>query len=182
MVKKNSVIFLDRDGVVVKSLIRNKKGHAPISLRQFKILSDAKKSCDLLKNFGFKIIIITNQPDVGNGKIKKKDINKMHSDLKKEIRYDDLYMSISHSSKSYYRKPNPGLLKLAEKKHNVDFSSSFFIGDRKSDIECASKVRCKSIFIDLNYNECKPKKQVKTVKNLEEATKFILKYVKNKKN
>lgn len=180
MVKKNSVVFLDRDGVVVKTFIKNKKGYAPINLKQFEILPYARKSCALIKKAGYKIIIITNQPDVGNGKIKKKDINKMHSLLKKEIQYDDLYMSVSHSTKSYYRKPNPGLLRLAEKKYNVDFSSSFFIGDRKSDIECADKVNCRSIFIDLDYMEVKPTSQIKSVKNLEEGVKFILNH--DKKN
>ena len=178
MVKKNSIVFLDRDGVVVESLIKNKKGYAPINLKQFKILPDASKLCALIKKAGYKIIIITNQPDVGNGKIKKRDINKMHSILKKEIQYDDLYMSISHSPKSYYRKPNPGLLRLAEKKYNVDFSSSFFIGDRKSDIECADKVNCPSIFIDLGYKESKPKSQIKSVRNLKEGVKLILNHVK----
>jgi len=172
---------LDRDGVVVKSLIKNKKGYAPINLSQFKILPDAKKSCELLKKVGFKIIIITNQPDIGNGKIKKSVVNKMNYLLKKEINYDDLYMSISHSPKSNFRKPNAGLLYLARKKHNIDFGKSFFIGDRKSDIECAEKVNCKSIFIDLGYKEDKPTKQLKTVKNLKEGSLFILRYVKKNK-
>ena len=53
------------------------------------------------------------------------------------------------------------------------------IGDRSIDIDCGNKVGCKSIFIDRNYLEKKPFNQMVSVKNIKEATNFILKDIKN---
>ena len=38
MVNKNKAVFLDRDGVLVKSIVRKKKGYAPRTLEEFVIL------------------------------------------------------------------------------------------------------------------------------------------------
>ena len=48
------------------------------------------------------------------------------------------------------------------------------IGDRSSDILCGKRVGCKTIFIDRNYKEQKPKTQNVSVKNLKEVTNYIL--------
>ena len=50
------------------------------------------------------------------------------------------------------------MLIKASKDLNIDFKKSFFIGDRYKDIYAGNKVKCKTIFIDFNYNEKKPKK------------------------
>ena len=67
----NRAIFLDRDGVINKTIIIDKKPYAPRSLENFSIYKDAKWSVQKLVDCGFLIFIITNQPDVGNGLLKK---------------------------------------------------------------------------------------------------------------
>ena len=67
--KKNPAVFLDRDGVIVKSNVINGKPYAVTSLREFRLLPGAAKSISRLKNLGFKIIVITNQPDVAKNKL-----------------------------------------------------------------------------------------------------------------
>ena len=84
----------------------------------------------------------------------------MNKILNNLICYDKLYVSRSHSLNSYFRKPNPGLFKLAIKKFKLDISKCFMVGDRKSDIDAASKVECKSIFIDRKYKEEKNDKEL----------------------
>jgi len=49
------------------------------------------------------------------------------------------------------------------------------IGDRKSDIDAASKVKCRSIFIDRKYKEKKPRGQIIQVNSLKKAVNTILK-------
>ncbi len=77
----------------------------------------------------------------------------MHSKLNEEINYDDIFCSFSASKKSFFRKPNPGMILKAVKKHKINLNRSFLIGDRWSDIIAAEKVNCKSIFINRNYKE-----------------------------
>jgi len=174
MVKKNKAIFLDRDGVVVKSIIRNKKGYAPLNLREFKLMPDIKEPCKKLKKKGFLILIITNQPDLGKKKITNRDFNEMNKILFKKINFDKLYVSKSHNISSVFRKPNTGLMVLAKKKFNLDSKKCFMVGDRKSDIEAAKRFGCRSIFINRFYAEPKPKDQIKTVYSLKDAVNVIL--------
>ena len=56
------------------------------------------------------------------------------------------------------------------KKYKINFSKSFLVGDRASDIEAGKKVGCRLIFINRNYKEPKPISQEKTVNNLRIAT------------
>ena len=99
----------------------------------------------------------------------------MHNYLKKKIRYDSIYINTSISKKDYYRKPNPGMLMKAIKKNMIDIKLSYLVGDRKMDIDCATKVGCKSIFIDRNYHEKKPTKQIFTTQSLNKAVNYIIK-------
>ena len=174
MVKKNKAVFLDRDGVLVKSIIKNKKGYAPKNMGEFSFYPDIAQSCIRLKKKDYLLIIITNQPDLGKKLIKEKVFNKMNKILKSLSCYDKLYVSRSHSPNSYFRKPNPGLFRLAQKKYNLDISKCFMVGDRKSDIDAASKVECKSIFIDRKYKEEKPRGQIAQVNSLKKAVNVIL--------
>ena len=49
------------------------------------------------------------------------------------------------------------MIKKIVKKYNIDVSKSFMIGDRFSDILAGKKSGCKTIFIDRNYFEIRPK-------------------------
>ena len=55
------------------------------------------------------------------------------------------------------------------------------IGDRESDILCGKRAGCKTIFINRNYNEKRPKYQIASVKNIKEATSCIIKDIRNGK-
>ena len=174
MVKRNKAIFLDRDGVIVRGLVRNQKSYAPRTIADFKVLPKVSFFSKKLKKKNYKLIIVTNQPDVSRGLIKKSVLKKMHSLLKKQCNYDDIYISTSSSNKSHFRKPNAGMLIRAIKKYNLNINKCYLIGDRAGDIFAATKVGCRSIFINRNYAEHKPKNQIKTVKSFAEASKYII--------
>ena len=66
---------------------------------------------------------------------------------------DDFYYSpyhpnvnnLKYKNLSHLRKPNIGMLELAEKKWNLDKTKSFMVGDKLSDIECAKKFGIKGL-------------------------------------
>ena len=64
-------IFLDRDGVLSKVLIKDKKSFAPTTLKNFKLFSYSATSVKQLKLAGVKVIVVTNQPDVPRRKINR---------------------------------------------------------------------------------------------------------------
>ena len=152
-------IFLDRDGVINKTIIEDGLPSSPNSIDELEILPGVKESILRLKKLNFICIVVTNQPDVPRGKINKNTVIKMNNFLKKEIKLDDIFVCY-HDDKDNCncRKPKPGLLIYASKKWNVDFKKSFMIGDRWRDIQAGEKVGCKTIYLDYNYKDIKPKK------------------------
>ena len=118
-------IFLDRDGVLIKSLKHKNKPVAIDKFEKIKILRTTKIFLDMIRK-NFLLIMITNQPDVTRGKVSYPQLNKMHNYLKKKIRYDSIYINTSISKKDYYRKPNPGMLMKAIKKNMIDIIKTLY--------------------------------------------------------
>jgi len=169
-------VFLDRDGVLSKTHIKKGKSFAVKKLKDFKLFSGSKESVKKLKLAGFMVIVVTNQPDVGKKIIPKIVLKKMHDRLKNKTKVDAIYSCIhSQNDNCYCRKPKPGMILNAAKKHNINLKKSFMIGDRSSDILAGKKAKCRSIFLDKKYFEKKPKVQEATFNNLMQATNYILK-------
>jgi D-glycero-D-manno-heptose 1,7-bisphosphate phosphatase len=173
MVKKKSAIFLDRDGVLNIPIIIKKKTYAPTNIRKFRLYPNVKRLCKRLKK-KYLLIVITNQPDIKNGKLKIEQLKLMHVKLKNEINYDELYFCSSMSKNSFYRKPNPGMLLKAVKKFNIHIENSYLIGDRWSDIEAGKKIGCKTIFINRDYYEKKPQSPDFVVRSFSQAVQKII--------
>ena len=170
----SKAFFLDRDGIINKSLIKKGKPFAPKKLSQFKIIKDVDKSLVYLKQLGFINIIITNQPDVRKGNFKLNFLKKINKIIKTKLEIDDIFMCLhTKEDKCKCRKPKKGLILKAKNKWNINLKASYLIGDRWSDIELANKMKLKSFYVDYNYKEKKPKKYDFKVKNLFEATKVI---------
>ena len=55
-------VFLDRDGVLSRAFIRNGKSYAPLRKEDFKLMPNSSRSVKLLKENGYKVIVVTNQP------------------------------------------------------------------------------------------------------------------------
>ena len=69
-------VFLDRDGVINKAFIKDGLPFSPRSIEELKILPGVKEAIIRLKKLNFICLVVTNQPDVPRGKIKKKYSNK----------------------------------------------------------------------------------------------------------
>ena len=152
-------VFLDRDGVINKAIIKNGKPLSPNSLNELEILPGVRQSITKLKKLNFVCLVVTNQPNVARKKIDKNSVIQMNNFLKNEIALDDIFVCYHDDSDNCNcRKPKPGLLLQAGKKWDVDLKKSFMIGDRWRDIQAGEKVGCKTIFLDYKYNEKKPKK------------------------
>ena len=151
-------VFLDRDGVINKAFIKDGLPTSPNSLDELEILPGVKESVLRLKKLNFVCLIVTNQPDVTRGKINKNTVIKMNNFLQKEIKLDDFFVCYHDDvDNCECRKPKPGLLLQASKKWDVNLKKSFIIGDRWRDIQAGEKVGCKTIFLEYNYIDIKPK-------------------------
>ena len=85
-------VFLDRDGVINRAVVRNRKPYPPNTLQDLEILPDVPEALNLLKESGFLLIVVTNQPDVGRGTQKQETVEEMHLFLKEQLPLDDIYV------------------------------------------------------------------------------------------
>ena len=173
-------IFLDRDGVLNKPTIFNNKPFAPKKYKDFHLYPKTKEIIDCLKIYDYKLIVVTNQKDVGMGITSKQTLNKMHEYLKNEIQIDEIFVCTCVDNCDCY-KPNPGMLLEAKKKWNLDLTNCFMIGDSWRDIGAARNAGCKSIFIDRNYDMPMPYKPNFIVNSLLQAKDLIAKFTRENK-
>ena len=135
MVNNNKAVFLDRDGVLVKSFVKKGKAYAPKKFKDFKIYKDSEKCIKKLNSLGFLTIVVTNQPDVGKKLISKDTLKKMHTSLMKETKINKIYTCIhTREQKCKCRKPMSGMLIEAARIDRINLKKSYMIGDRYMDI------------------------------------------------
>ena len=146
----NQAVFLDRDGVLTRANVRDGKPYAPRSLADLEILPDALAATTALKTDGFQLVVITNQPDVGNGLLDLAVVEAMHCRLRDELPIN-LIKACYHrqSDGCYCRKPRPGMLIEAADELDVDLARSFVVGDRWSDVEAGRSQGCRTVFVDI---------------------------------
>ena len=146
---RNSIraVFIDRDGVLIReaSYLR--------SVKNLRVLKGASQALRLLRAAGYKIVIITNQSGVARGYFTLKTVKLIHAELKRRLakdgaRWDAIYVS-PHGPESGHpwRKPGIGMISAARRRFKLDIKSSFLIGDKTSDIECARRAGCVSILV-----------------------------------
>ena len=150
----NKAVFLDRDGVINRALVRDGKPYAPRSLEDFEILPDVAKAIQRLKAAGYLIFVVTNQPDIGNGLVDKAVIEQMHAQLYAALPITKIYMCPHRQDEGCEcRKPRPGMLLAAQQEFDVDMGASYMVGDRYGDVQASLAAGCRPIFIDKNYIE-----------------------------
>ena len=168
-------VFLDRDGVINRAIVRDGRPFPPPSLNKLEILPDVTESLRLLKENGFLLIVVTNQPDVGRGTQTKETIEEMHSFLLQHLSLNDIYVCWhGQDGECECRKPLPGMLIQAADKYGVDFQQSYLIGDRWKDIEAGKTAGCKTIFLDYHYNELLRSQPDFTATSTRKASEWII--------
>ena len=174
---KARAVFLDRDGVINRALERDARPFPPASLAEFEILPDVPAACAKLKGAGFLLVVATNQPDVGRGKLKQEVVEEMHACMTAHLPIDRVEVCF-HSGKGApecdCRKPKPGMLLRAARELGIDLAQSWMVGDRWRDVDCGHAAGCKTIFIDRGYAEELKQKPDFIARNLGEAVDIIL--------
>lgn len=171
----NRAIFLDRDGVINRSIVKQGKPYPPADLASLEILPGVKKALNDLADAGYLLIVVTNQPDVAKGITSKDTVQAIHEHLSCHLPIHAIY-TCYHQDKDgcQCRKPMPGAILAATEKYNIRLQDSYMIGDRWRDVETGNRAGCKSIFIDYQYDEKQPTTMDFRVRNLKEAVKIIL--------
>jgi len=168
-------VFLDRDGVLVVPEFRDGRSFAPRRLADFRLYDEAFYWLGQIKDAGCRLVVVTNQPDVGSGLVEQNVVEEMHRRLAEALPLDAIEACYHRQSDGCdCRKPRPGMLRRAADRLSLDCARSFMIGDRASDIAAGRSVGCTTIFIDLGYENERPQRPDFTVSSLGEAAQVVL--------
>jgi D-glycero-D-manno-heptose 1,7-bisphosphate phosphatase len=170
-------VFLDRDGVINRSLAHDGKPFPPTSLQEFEIFPEVFEACATLKAAGFFLVVATNQPDVGRGTLAQGTVEAIHTFMRRQLSIDRVevcYHSGRGQPECDCRKPRPGMLLRAARELGIDLAQSWMVGDRWRDIDCGHAAGCRTIFIDRGYTEQLRQTPDFRVGNLLEAAGIIL--------
>lgn len=129
------ILFIDRDG----TLIKEPEDFQVDSLAKVNLVEEVIPSLLRLKALGYSFVMITNQDGLGTEGYPKKSFDLVQSFLEKQLNsqgvvFDDVLVCPHFESDNCFcRKPNVGLVVNYLKDRNIDFNSSYVIGDRDSD-------------------------------------------------
>ena len=172
----SKAVFLDRDGVINHTVFKMGKPRAPYTLEEFSFIDGVKEAVRLFKAHGYRIIVVTNQPDVARGWVAREQVDLVNGYVQNELQVDEV-KSCFHTEKDtcLCRKPQPGMLLEAADRWGINLSESFMVGDRLSDIEAGQRAGCKSILVgsgdETENSTCSPEYQCQ---NLLAAASWIL--------
>ncbi len=182
-------VFLDRDGTI------NRFGDFVTTPDKLELFPYAGKAIARLNRSPYLAICVTNQPIIARGEADLETLDQIHGKLEVGLGndgayLDDLYFCPHHPDKGFpgerveykihcnCRKPNIGMLLKAKAKYNIDFASSWMVGDTLQDVMTGINAGCKTILLTTGdprpskkYENAKPDYICKT---LEEAVDIIL--------
>lgn len=168
-------VFLDRDGVLNRALVRDGRPFPPRRPQDLEILPGVSEACASLRKAGFVLVVVTNQPDVARGTLSAEVLSALHEELVSRIPIDAvLWCPHDDDDGCSCRKPSPGLLLEAAERFSLDLRSSVMVGDRWRDVEAGERAGCRTVFVDAGYTEQRPEGPDLTVTSLAEAVPWIM--------
>jgi D-glycero-D-manno-heptose 1,7-bisphosphate phosphatase len=168
-------LFLDRDGVINRAVVKGGRPYPPASLAELEVLPGVADALVRARSQGFLNLVVTNQPDVATGKTTQAIVDEMHNYLSATLALDRIYACtcVEGPGCDCY-KPRPGMLNQAAADWGVDVSKSYMIGDRWRDVGAGKAAGCRTIFIDYDYTERRPDSPDFVVRDLAEAVDIVL--------
>ncbi len=151
----SAAVFLDRDGVLNRSLIGpDGVPRPPATVGQLEILPRVHEALEKLRSLGFELVVVTNQPDIARGSTTPDAVKAIHDRLREALGLQDFRVCPHDDADGCTcRKPEPGLLVRAGAERGLDMSRSYLVGDRWRDIEAGRRAGCRTILLDSGHQE-----------------------------
>jgi D-glycero-D-manno-heptose 1,7-bisphosphate phosphatase len=155
-------VFLDRDGVINSLVYHEDAGviDSPFKASQFKLLPRVPEAIRLLNDMGLKVAVVSNQPGIAKGHLKRETMKTFERRMLSGIRMaggriDGTYYCLHHPEakvrmlrqRCHCRKPEIGLLEQAAEELRVSLKECYLIGDGIPDLLAGTRAGCRTIFI-----------------------------------
>lgn len=149
-------IFFDRDGTL------NIDHHYTFKVADLELIQGAAEAVRSFQAAGYHTVIVTNQSGIARGYFSEIDLEQFNTALIEQLRAMgaeiDLVLHCPHhpdiTGPCSCRKPKPGLIHEACKSLPIDLSRSLLIGDKPSDVQCATAAGIDGhLFVGNDLNE-----------------------------
>jgi D-glycero-D-manno-heptose 1,7-bisphosphate phosphatase len=170
-----SAVFLDRDGVLTEAAVVEGMPQSPSSASEMRILPDAPPACKALAAAGLTLICVTNQPEIARRNLDPAELEAMNEILQRELGLDDVVVCPHDDvDRCVCRKPRPGMIIDAARRHVLDLGASFTVGDRWRDVDAGRAAGTLTILVDRGYDE--PLREMPDVQvgGIREAAEWII--------
>lgn len=169
-------VFLDRDG----TLIVDPPDLRVDSMSKLHLFPDVFKAMKRLAQLDYKVILVTNQAGIAEGRITEKDFHRLN-----DIVVELLEPTGVKILKTYFcphgedaqcdcRKPKPKMLLDAAKEFKIDdMANSYSIGDRESDILAGVHAGTKTILVKTGNHPVVSDKATYTAADILDAVEYI---------
>ncbi|HGY10813.1 MAG TPA: HAD family hydrolase [Desulfobacterales bacterium] len=154
----DKIVFLDRDGTIIEEM-----GYIN-HFSRIRPLPEAIEAIKLFRQYGFKVVVLTNQAGVARGYFSEEALIEMNNYMLQRFensgaRIDALYYCPHHPEgkvEKYRidcncRKPKTGLIEKAVKELNLRLDKAWMIGDRMSDVELAKNAGIEATYVLTGY-------------------------------
>lgn len=168
-------VFLDRDGVLNRAVVMDGRPYPPKGIDDVCLLDGVEETCARLRDAGWLLVVVTNQPDVARGTTSLAEVEAIHGVITERIELDAVLICPHDDADGCpCRKPEPGLLHEAARRFGISLTDSVMVGDRWRDVEAGRRAGCRTIHINCGYSEQAPLAPDLTVTSLREALPWIL--------
>ena len=168
-------VFLDRDGVINRPVVRDGKPYPPARVEDLDILPGVPEAVARLHDAGFRVVVVTNQPDIARGTQRREIVDAMHARLASVLSIDEFRVCDHDDGDGCAcRKPKAGMLEAAAREAGLSLPASFMVGDRWRDVEAGRRAGCTTIFVDWGYRDRRSGRPDATVRSLPDAVDWIL--------
>jgi len=155
-------VFLDRDGVINELVYHCEPGiiDSPFTVDQLKVMPGVGGAIRRLRDAGYKIALVSNQPGIAKGKFSEQTFQEIRQKLNRELAKDNAYLDQEYyclhhpeakvatlKAECECRKPKPGLLLKAAGEMGINLSRSWLVGDGLTDIQAGKSAGCRTILI-----------------------------------
>lgn len=147
-------VFFDRDGVINVPVVRDGRPYPPRHVGELQWMAGVHETLRTLRERGFLLFVVTNQPDVARGTTPRSDVEAIHRLIMDELPIERVYVCYHDDADACdCRKPKPGMVVQASRDYAVDRSTSWLVGDRWRDIAAGRAAGCRTILVQHDYLE-----------------------------
>ena len=141
-----SAVFLDRDGVLNRNVLNpgTSAYESPLTPEQFELLPKVVPALQLLRDAGYLLFLVSNQPNYTKGKASMRTLQAIHRRLEATLAEGHISLAACYycyhhpafSGQCVCRKPSPHFLFKARDAFGIELAHSWMVGDRETDVEC----------------------------------------------